>query len=388
VSNLKVRASYGVTGNQNGIDNFQSLGLWGGQAGGLRGGGGTVPINTVGAPAGYVDAPGFTPNQLANPDLKWETTTQLDLGLDLGLFAGRVELTFDYYAKQTKDLLLAVPVPRSTGYNQLVQNYGEIKNKGWELGITGRPVSGALSWDVAFNIAGNRNKITKLAAPFTQFTRDFIRLEQGVPLYSFWVHEQLGVDPQTGDAIWNTGADDVFDPNTDRFIAGNAQPDFFGGLTNNLGYRNFDLSVFFQFTYGQELLNYNRYFYEHGGERTTGYMRTQLRRWQNPGDQTDVPRMSSRNYNTALRPSRIIEDGSFGRIKNVALGYTIPQTISRKIGISRFRVYVAVQNLLTFTRYSGLDPEVSTDASELIGGIDFATMPQPRVLTTGINVGL
>jgi TonB-linked SusC/RagA family outer membrane protein len=181
VSNLKVRASYGVTGNQNGIDNFQSLGLWGGQAGGLRGGGGTVPINTVGNPAGYVDAPGFTPNQLANPDLKWETTTQLDLGLDLGLFADRVGLTFDYYAKRTKDLLLAVPVPRSIGYNQLVQNYGEIENKGWELGITAQPISRALTWDIAFNIAANRNKITKLAAPFTQFTRDFIRLEQGVP---------------------------------------------------------------------------------------------------------------------------------------------------------------------------------------------------------------
>jgi hypothetical protein len=116
-------------------------------------------------------------------------------------------------------------------------------------------------------------------------------------------------------------------------------------------------------------------------------MRTQLERWQNPGDQTDVPRLSSRNYNTALRPSRIIEDGSFGRIKNAALGYTIPRTLSGKIGISRFRVYVAAQNLLTLTRYSGLDPEVSTDASELIGGIDFATMPQPRVLTAGINVG-
>jgi TonB-linked SusC/RagA family outer membrane protein len=387
ISNLKLRASYGVTGNQNGIDNFQSLGLWGGQSGGLRGGGGTVPINVVGNPAGYVDAPGFVPNQLANPDLKWETTTQLDVGLELGLFADRLTATFDYYDKQTNDLLLAVPVPRSLGYNSLVQNYGRMENKGFEIGVAAQPLRGGLRWNLSFNVARNVNKIRKLAAPFTQFTRDFIRLEEGVPLFSFWVHEQLGVDPQTGDAIWNTGADDVFDPNTDRFIAGNAQPDFFGGFTNDLAYKNFDLSAFFQFTYGNEILNYNRFFYEHGGERTTGYMATQLNRWQQPGDRTDVPRLASRNYSTALRPSRLIEDGSFLRLKNVSLGYTLPKSLTGSLGLSRLRVYVAGQNLLTFTRYSGLDPEVSTDASELIGGIDFATMPQPRVLMGGINIG-
>ncbi len=386
VSNLKLRASYGVTGNQNGIDNFQSLGLWGGQSGGLRGGGGTVPINVPNSPAAYVDAPGFVPNQLENPDLKWETTAQLDLGLDLGLFSDRVGLTFDYYNKQTRDLLLAVPIPRSNGYNQLVQNYGRMENKGFELGITASPVRGALDWSLTFNVARNLNKIKKLAAPFTQFTRDFIRLEEGVPLFSFWVHQQLGVDPQTGDAIWNTGSDDVFDPNADRFIVGNAQPDFFGGLTNDLRYKNVDLTVFFQFTYGNEVLNYNRYFYEHGGERTTGYTATQLRRWQQPGDQTDVPRMASRNYNTALRPSRLVEDGSFLRLKNLSLGYTLPKSVIGKLALSRLRVYVAAQNLLTFTGYSGLDPEVSADASELVGGIDFATMPQPRVLMGGINL--
>jgi outer membrane receptor protein involved in Fe transport len=375
-----------VTGNQNGIDNFQSLGLWGGQSGGLRGGGGTVPINVSGSPASYVDAPGFIPNQLENQGLKWETTAQLDVGFDLGLLADRLGLTFDYYVKRTGDLLLAVPVPRSNGYNQLVQNYGEMRNAGWEASLTATPFRGALRWNIGFNLAGNRNRITRLAAPFTQFTRDFIRLEQGVPLFSFWVHEQLGVDPQTGDVIWNTGNDDVFDPNTDRFIVGSAQPDLYGGLTNELNYKNFDLSLFVQFTYGNEVLNYNRYFYEHGGERTTGYIATQLDRWQQPGDVTSIPRMSSRNYNTALRPSRIVEDGSFARIKNLSLGYTIPRALTRRLGVSRLRLYVAAQNLLTLTRYSGLDPEVSTDASELIGGIDFATVPQPRILMGGLNI--
>lgn len=387
ISNLKLRASYGITGNQNGIDNFQSLGLWGGQRGGLRGGGGTAPINNVGSPAAYVNAPGFTPNQLENPDLKWETTSQLDIGVDLGLWQHKLSVTLDYYLKQTKDLLLAVPVPRSTGYNDLVQNYGAMENKGWEISISASPiVKSNFSWLISFNTSHNQNKITKLAAPFTVFTRDFIRLEEGYPLFSFWVHEQLGVDPETGNIIWNTGEDDAFDPNEDRFIAGNAQPDFFGGLTNTINYRNFDFTCFFQYTYGNEILNYNRYFFEHGGERTTGYMSTQLDRWQKPGDITDIPRMAKVNYSTELRPSRMIEDGSYLRLKNIVLGYTLPPSWSDKIAMSKLRVYISAQNLITFTRYSGLDPEVSVDASELIGGIDFAVMPQPRNIIGGINI--
>lgn len=387
ISNLKLRASYGMTGNQNGINNFQSLGLWGGQRGGLNGGGGTAPINEIGSAAAYVNEPGFTPNQLENPDLKWETTVQLDIGIDVGMLQDRLSFTFDYYNKQTQDLLLAVPVPRSTGYNELVQNYGAMENKGWELSINATPViSPHFNWSVSFNTSHNQNKIKKIAAPFTVFTRDFIRVEEGYPLSSFWVHEQLGVDPQTGNSIWNTGDDDVFDPNVDRFIIGSAQPDYFGGLTNTINFHNFDFTCFFQYSYGNDILNYNRYFFEHGGERTTGYMSTQLDRWQKPGDITDVPRMAKQNYSTALRPSRLIEDGSYLRLKNLTLGYTLPTNWSNKIAMSKLRVYVSAQNLLTFTQYSGLDPEVSVDASELVGGIDFAVMPQPRTVMGGINI--
>lgn len=387
ISDLKLRVSYGATGNQNGLSNFQSRGLWGGQPGGLNGGGGELNLNTEGAPAAYATQPGFMPNQLANPDLKWETTYQFDIGFDMALFNDRVNITMDYYNKQTKDLLLAVPVPLSTGYSSLFQNYGEMSNKGLELAINTTAINkGDFKWDVAFNISGNRNLVKKIPAPFSQFTRDFIRVEQGYPLYSFWVHQQKGVDPQTGNVIWNTGADDKFDPSVDRFIGGNAQPKFIGGLTNTLNWKNFDFMAMFQWSYGNKILNYNRFFYEHGGERSTGFSSGQLDRWQKPGDITDIPRMAHINYNTSYRPDRYVEDGSYLRLKNVSLGYTIPTAMASKLGMTRLRVYVSSQNLLTFTKYSGLDPESSVDSSVTVSGVDLAVMPQPRVFMGGVNI--
>ncbi|MEP2667492.1 MAG: TonB-dependent receptor [Cyclobacteriaceae bacterium] len=387
INDLKIRASYGATGNQNGLDNFQSRGLWGGQAGGLNGGGGSNQLNNTGAAAAYGDAPGFIPNQLENPDLKWETTYQFNIGFDMAILQDRVNVSLDYYNKQTKDLLLDVPVPLSTGYSTLFQNYGEMENKGVELAISATPVSTPdLRWDVNFNISANRNKITKIPAPFNQFTREYVRVEEGYPLFSFYAHEQLGVDSQTGNIIWNTGADDTFQPSNDRFIVGNAQPDFVGGLTNTVNWKNFDFTALLQFSYGNSILNYNRFFFEHGGERTTGYSSQQLDRWQQPGDVTDIPRMANINYSTSYRPSRHVEDGSYLRMKNISLGYTVPASIASKAGMSRLRFYVSSQNLFTITNYTGLDPESTVDSSSTVSGTDLAVMPQPRVLMGGVNI--
>lgn len=376
LSTVKPRFSWGITGNQNGISDFQSRGLWTGGA-------------------NYTDFPGTRPFQLANPDLKWETTTQTNIGIDVGFLNDRFTLTFDYYNKQTKDLLLAVPVPRTTGFNSLVQNFGEMENKGFEIGITGVIVNKPdFSWDFGFNIAQNRNLIKKLAAPFNVFTRDVIRLEEGIPMFSFWLHEQIRVDPETGRSIYRTvngegmvGTPD-FNSGRDRFIVGNAQPDFFGGLNSNLRYKNIDFMMFWQFTVGNDQLNWNRFFQEHGGTRPTGYMSSQLRRWQNPGDITDVPRQQAVNYSGDLRPSRFLEDGSYLRLKNATIGYTIPKDVSERIGFSRIRIYGSGQNLLTFTNYTGLDPEVNTGADQggLAEGIDLYAMPQPRVIMGGVNL--
>ncbi|MBD3615303.1 MAG: TonB-dependent receptor [Gracilimonas sp.] len=371
ISELKLRASYGITGNQSGINNFQARGLWGGES--------------------YGDSPGTSPDQLANPDLKWETTKQLDIGIDIGLFDDRLNIVYDYYDKKTEDLLLAVPVPMSTGFSELVQNFGEVENKGMELGIAADIIQNTdMNWNVMFNIAGNRNKITKLAAPFNVYNRDIYRYEEGIPMYSFYFHEQIGVDPDTGEPIFtDVDGDGTFNPNVDRKIVGDANPDFFGGITNKVNYKAFDFSIFFQYSYGNDQLHWNRFFQEHGGTRNTGYLSSQLDRWQQPGDQTMVPRMTSSNYAGNLRPSRFVEDGSYMRLKNATLGYSVPVEILDKLGagISSARIYVTGQNLLTFTNYSGLDPEVTATAtSPLTRGIEFYTMPQARSIMGGINI--
>jgi len=296
-------------------------------------------------------------------------------------------VTFDYYDKQTRDLLLAVPLSRTTGFNSQIQNFGAMENRGLELGIQSKVFSSRdFSWDVNFNIATNRNKITKLAAPFTQYTRDLVRLEEGIPMFSFWLHRQLGVNPETGNAIWDGGEDGAFNPSVDRFIVGNAQPDFFGGITNTLNWKGLDLMFFFQYSYGNDQLNWNRFFQEHGGTRNTNFLTSQLDRWQKPGDVTMVPRMTNANYDAALRPSRFLEDGSFMRLKNLVLGYTIPKNLTEKVKIRSARIYVSGQNLLTFTKYTGLDPELnSAGGLPLAQGIELYAMPQPRMYMGGIN---
>ncbi|MFP4091928.1 MAG: SusC/RagA family TonB-linked outer membrane protein [Cyclobacteriaceae bacterium] len=370
VTDLKLRSSYGITGNQNGINDFQSRGLWEGGA-------------------NYTNSPGTEPSQLANPDLKWERTAQFNIGLDLSLLSDRMNITFDYYDKQTTDLLLAVPIPRSSGFTSIFQNFGEMENKGFELSITAVPVlKEDFSWDVNFNVAQNRNNIKRLAQPIPVYNRDIIRMEEGVPMYSFWMHKQLGVDPETGDPIWETMEEGrPFDPNIDRFIVGNAWPDFFGGLTNTFRFKNFDASIFFQYSYGNDQLYWSRFFQEHGGTRNTNFLASQIDRWQQPGDVTMIPRMTNANYAANLRPSRLVEDGSYLRLKNMSIGYTLPSALTEKLNMTSARFYVSGQNLLTFTNYSGMDPEVNSTASTATTqGVDFYAIPQPRVVMGGFNI--
>lgn len=371
ISDLKLRASYGLTGNQSGISDFQSRGLWGGGS-------------------AYASLPGISPTQLGNPDLKWETTRQTDLGIDIGLFNHRINVTADYYYKKTVDLLLAVPVPRSTGFESLVQNYGSLYNKGLELSISGDILKSqkGLNWNFSFNIAGNKNRILKLAAPFFVYNRDIYQYKEGGEMFSFYLHEQTGVDPKTGTPTWtDVNGDGKFDPNVDRKIVGTANPKFYGGITNTFNVGNFDFMFFFQYTYGNKQLNWNRFFQEHGGTRATNYSTSQLDRWQKPGDITMIPKMNAANYASNLRPSRFLEDGSYIRLKNVSLGYNLSAGLLSKVHISTARVYVSAQNLITITKYTGLDPELTGTASNtLTQGIEFYSMPSPRVVMAGINL--
>ncbi len=369
VSNLKLRTSYGSVGNQNFFGDFLARGLWNGGA-------------------NYGNLFGIEPIQLANPNLKWETTTQLNVGLDLSILKNKLIFTIDYYNKQTKDLLINVPLSRATGFNSQWQNAGQMENKGIEIGINATVINkDNLTWNINFNVARNQNLIKKLDVPITQFAGDVIRLEQGFPINSFWLHKQLGVSPESGNVIWDGGEDGVFDSAVDRFILGSAQPDFYGGITNNFTWNGFDLMVFFQYSYGNKQLNWNRFFQEHGGTRSTNFSQSQLDRWQKSGDQTTIPKMTGANYAADLRPSRFLEDGSYLRLKNIVLGYTLPKNVVEKAYLSSARIYISAQNLLTFTKYTGLDPEVNNSGNfPSVQGLDLYATPQPRIFTAGFNV--
>ncbi|MBC7923857.1 MAG: SusC/RagA family TonB-linked outer membrane protein, partial [Ferruginibacter sp.] len=375
---LKLRGSVGLTGNQSGINDFASLGLW--QAG-----------------ANYQDLPGTSAFQLANPDLSWETTRQWNAGVDVGLLKNRLQLEFNYYDKYTSDLLLNVPVPRKLGYSSLVQNFGAVSNRGFEVALTATNVqNGAFTWTTNFNLSRNVNRIEKLASSFPTGSRDIFLLKEGASLYSFWLYQQTRVNPETGDAEYADVNPDGQLTVDDRQIVGNAWPDFQGGITNSLTYKGIDLGFFFYFESGAQIINMNRYFMVHGGlQRNIGYFPEQLERWQKPGDVTDIPRLTTRptsnNYGGPLQnlSTRYLEDGSFLRLRTLTLGYTLPPALVAKLKLASLRLYVQGTNLLTFTGYSGLDPEVNSQSGlQNTKNFDWATVPQPRTIQVGLNVSL
>jgi len=383
---LKVRASIGLSGNQNGIGAYAAQGLWS-------------------SGANYLEQPGIAPTQLANPDLTWETTRQFNLGAEFGIFKNRLSIVADYYNKYTYDLLLNVPVPYRSGFASYLQNYGAVRNKGFELGINTTNIeTESFRWTTNFNISFNKNEIEKLASDISLGAsgRNISILKQGYAVNSFQLYKQLYVDPQTGNAVYDDVNKDGIITSADRQIVGNALPDYTGGLTNNLNFKGFDFSFFFYFQQGNKIMNMNDFFMVHGGTQANiGFLPRQLDRWQKPGDVTDIPRLTTysgnptenggaaNNYggNVASLSSRYLEDGSFIRLKTVTFGYTFPSAISRKIGMNKLRIYAQGTNLLTFTNYGGLDPEVSSQSNnQNTAGYDWATVPQPRTFQLGASV--
>ena len=371
VSDLKLRVSYGLTGNDD-ISPFLFSELYG---------------NTS-----YGGQPAIYPSNIPNPDLKWESTAQFNLGLNFGLFDDRITITADYYNKQTKDLLLSRPLPSSSGFSSITENVGSVENKGIEISIaTNNFIGETFTWDTNFNISGNRNKVLELynGQPIDDIGRGGNRIMEGQPIGVFYSYKSLGVDPSTGDIVY---ADTNFDgeiTSADRTIVGNPHPDFIFGLTNNFSYKGIDLSIFLQGSYGNDVFNGSRLFLEslQGGDNQLASI---TRRWQQPGDITDIPRATTDPIASAQNKrvsSRFIEDGSYMRVKNVTLGYTVDKKVLEKTMFSSLRVYVSAQNLFTFTNYSGLDPEVNYrgDDNSVIG-TDFFTYPQAQTVTLGVNL--
>jgi TonB-linked SusC/RagA family outer membrane protein len=371
LSDLKLRASYGLTGNQNGIGNFAARGLW---SGGTN----------------YLGGAGIAPQQLGNENLKWEQTSQANVGLDLGFLDNHITLEFNAYYKYTKNGLIQLTEPATTGFSSYWSNGVEISNKGLEFALNTvnlRSASG-LNWTTNFNIASNANNIEKLATPIQFGSRNLILQQQGHPLYSFWVYKQLYVDPQTGNAVYDDVDKDGKITAADRQIGGSIWPKFFGGLTNTFTYKGFDANVLVSFQYGNKVYNHNRFFGEGGGARDDARVifASNLARWQKPGDVTDVPKPDGINVNNYLDGgSRWLEDGSFVRLRNVSVGYTLPETLTKHLLGGTVRLYTQGTNLVLLTKYTGLDPESASSSDANQQGIDLGTPPQPRSWQVGVN---
>jgi len=375
---LKLRVSYGLTGNAN-IGNFPSRGLYGG--------------------TGYAGLSGLTPSQTPNPDLKWERTAQYNFGLDFELVGDRISGEVDYYIKETDDLLLNVNVPATSGFTSQLQNVGELENKGFEFVLNTHNLVGQFQWSSNFNIAFNNNKITDLDDQV--ITGGFLnRAVEGEPIAVMFGKEYAGVDPDNGDALYYLHSEDGkdYDAGTTNdysaandVVIGDPNPDFIGGLGNRFSYKNFDLNVLLQFVYGNDIYNGGGRYQSANGDFFDNQTKKQLDRWQEPGDVTDVPEARLFGGNGSNPSSRYIHDASYLRLKNVVLGYTLPQSALNRLNLRRVRFYVTGVNLLTFTDYPGWDPEVNTDlysqSDNLNIGNEFYSVPQARTISFGVNIG-
>ena len=381
LSFLKIRASYGLTGNAE-IGNFPALGLYEGTA--------------------YAGSSSIQPTQTPNPDLKWETTSQINFGLDFGLFEDRITGEVDYYLKNTDDLLLDVNVPATTGFLTQTRNVGKMENKGFEFVINTINSTGRLFWSSSFNFGLNRNKITDLQGQVIT-GGEINRAVEGYPIGVFYGYDFAGADPDNGDALyWINDVDEngfgivdhstgtTNDPNlANQVVVGDPNPEFIGGFNNKVSYRGFDMNMLWQFVYGNEIYNGGGIFMSASASYYDNQTRDQLDRWQQPGDQTDVPEARLFWGNGVDQGSRYVSDGSYLRLKTLTLAYNLPTEMINRFSMSKVRLFVTGTNLLTFTKYDGLDPEVTADFYDgnLSIGNDFYAAPQPRTISLGINLG-
>lgn len=358
----------------------------------------------------YLDFPGAVPSVMPNTGLTWETTTQYNAGLDLSFFSYRLTFQADWYVKKTKDLLYNVPIPQTTGFSYITQNIGSIENKGVEFVLTTQNLTGRFSWTSSINLALNRNKVTSL--PENLLTNGYIRngnyhiLKEGHPIGIFYgwrfdgvyasdedninnvTHGASGPAFEGGDPIWHDLNGDNVINEDDRQIIGNAEPSFFGGFTNEFSYGNFALNVFFQFSYGNDIyseINHQR----NSVVRYNNLSTDALHRWRKQGDITDFPKpvRDDPKQSDSRVQSRWVEDGSYLKLKNINLRYSLPQNLIQKTGLQKISAFVSATNLITWTHYTGFDPDVSS-YSGLRVGVDEGSYPQNRTFIFGLNIGL
>ncbi|MEP6736038.1 MAG: TonB-dependent receptor [Chryseolinea sp.] len=408
ISDLKLRASYGYSGN-NAFGNYTQVSL-------------LNPKNYV---FGNSLANGLATATIGNDDLTWEKSRQLDLGLELGLWKDRIFLNADYYSRLTTDLLLLVQTPTLTGFSQSIRNIGRVENKGMEFAVSTRNFIGDFSWTTDLNLSFNRNKVLELGP-----SGDPIRSGTGVsesnitvigkPLGNIYGYQQIGIfntqqeldayphfaTTRPGDVKYlDVNEDQVIDAD-DRTILGNNQPDFIYGMSNSVGFKGFELSCMIQGVQGGQILNLSRRFYDNL-EGNANQLTTVLDRWRSPEQPGNgiTPRANSRSTgsNNAVS-SRWVESATYFRVRNITFAYNVPSNILKRIKGRSLRIYAGVQNAFTSSKYLGYNPEVSGFESEptggaipteedpivrspLTGGVDYGSYPVARTYTIGVNLG-
>jgi TonB-dependent starch-binding outer membrane protein SusC len=384
IDNLKLTASYGTSGNDKIGGDFPSLGLYGGGIG-----------------SDYNGSAGLTPTQIPNPVLSWEETRQWDIGVSISVLKSRVNLNVNLYNKQTNNNLIGVPLPFTTGYAAVNSNIGKIENKGVDIELNTLNVSKKdFQWTTALNIGFLSNKVLSLPTNKDEAGRDFLAISTaqraivGNSRNAFYLIRYQGVNPTTGNAEWldKDGKVTTNPLQADRQIVGSAIPKFTGGFTNNLSYKGLELTLFFNFSYGNKVLIDGLRFTENLGSAAFNKTKNVLNYWKKAGDQAFVPNLASSTAPIFNQLSTLqLQDGSYVRLKTLSLGYKLPAKLMEKLKyVSSARFYVLGQNLFIKQAkdFRGPDAEVSANGGGLTTGESFFALPQARTITFGVNIVL
>ena len=406
VSNFKVRLGWGIVGNDR-ISNYLSMDLYEANKYGI--GNNTVTV--------------LTPKQLKNANLKWEGASSVNLGVDLGFFDNRLNVTADFFIKDTKDLLLAQSLAHVTGFDSQMQNIGKIQNKGIELSLNSTNMQTRnFTWQTNFNISFIKNTLKGLASGvksmyarsgfdsnFTAYDYiatvgqslgliygyEFDGIYQSSDFYTTPDNQLILKEGITNNARYGTvkpgvvkykdqDGDGIITTN-DRTVIGNAMPKWYGGITNTFNYKGIDFSFMFQFNYGNDIYNATRLYATQSRSGRRNMLAEVADRWSPTNASNKVPSQDGYIVNDVY--SRFIEDGSFLRLKNITLGYTLPHKWTRKFHASKLRIYATGQNLFCISGYSGYDPEVNSASSNpMTPGLDWGAYPKSRVFTFGIDL--
>ncbi|GGK61097.1 SusC/RagA family TonB-linked outer membrane protein [Rufibacter glacialis] len=364
LDDLKLRASYGVVGVQP-TDNFGALGLFG------NGG-------------QYANNPGLRPIQLENPNLKWEESAQINLGLDFAIFRNRFYGAFDVFRKKNTNLILPRELPSNSGFSSILENAGSAQSDGVEVQLTSVNIDkGGFTWKTGFNISLQRTELLELNAGRTTLNTN--QYEVGRALNLIYTYQWAGVNPADGRPMfYDKNGNITYSPTTaDRKVIGDQNAALFGGFSNNFAYKGLSLDVLFQYQYGNESYLQAAQVLEYSGSGTDNQVRSQFQRWTTPGQVTSVPRPYSNGaepggYDPTNLSSRFVETASYIRLKNITLNYQLPTTLVQRAKFSGASVFVQAVNLATFTNYRGDDPENA--------GNNLNAYPNPRTITGGITL--